>query len=191
MSVPPPQDDAAPRPAGTGRVVIVALVGLGLLGALWAGVGEARRLRPRAIGRDAPAVGFQRFGGGSVALSSLRGKLVLVDFWGTFCEPCVEEMPVLVKLAREYEGRGVAFIAPSLDDPERAKVEVGVFIDRQVPALAPYAAFGNDASANAFGIQALPTLVVIDRSGKVIATYIGAASEHEWRSRIEEALGGS
>ena len=188
---PSPPGDSLPAPAKSGRLWVTLLVGLGLFGALWAGIGEARRLRPQPSGKQAPAVGFQRFGGGSVALDSLRGKVVLVDFWGTFCGPCVEEMPLLVKLAQEYESRGLAFVAPSLDDPDRASVEVGVFIDSQVPALAPYAAFGNDASANAFGVQALPTMVVIDRSGKVIATYIGSASEREWRSRIERALRGS
>ncbi len=187
MDAPSP-DNSTPAPGNLGRLLVVLLVGLGILGALWAGLGEARRLRPHTAGREAPAVGFQRFGGGNVALASLRGKVVLVDFWGTFCGPCVEEMPMLVKLAKEYEARGLAFVAPSLDDPERARVEVGVFIDQQVPGLAPYAAFGTDASANAFGVQALPTMVVIDRSGKVSATYIGSASEREWRSRIERAL---
>jgi len=187
MDAPPP-GQAAPAAARSARLVVTLLVGLGILGTLVLGIREARQLRPHPSGREAPAVGFQRFGGGSVALSSLRGKVVLLDFWGTFCGPCVEEMPVLVKLAKEYESRGVTFLAPSLDDPERALVEVGVFIDRQVPGLAPYAAFGNDASANAFGVRALPTMVVIDRSGKVIATYIGSASEREWRSRIESAL---
>ncbi len=190
MDAPPPTD-SVPARANVGRLLVILLVSLGILGALWAGIGEARRLRPHTAGREAPAVGFQRFGGGTVSLASMRGKVVLVDFWGTFCGPCVDEMPVLVRLAQEYGPRGVAFVAPSLDDPDRAVVEVGVFIDRQVPALAPYAAFGNDASANAFGVRALPTMVVIDRSGKVIATYIGSASEREWRSRIESALKGS
>jgi thiol-disulfide isomerase/thioredoxin len=191
MDVPPPVPPRPPRAAASSRLLVVTLLGLALLGALWGGIEEVRRLRPQPSGRAVPNVGFQRFGGGVVSLEALRGKVVLVDFWGTFCSPCVEEMPVLVRLAREYEPKGLAFVAPSLDDPERATVEVGAFIDRQVPGLAPFAAFGNDASANAFGVRALPTLVVIDRSGRVAATYIGSASEREWRSRIEAALQGS
>jgi thiol-disulfide isomerase/thioredoxin len=190
MDAPPP---GKPEPAAvrSARLLVVGLLGLSILGVFWLGIVEARKARPHTSGREAPNVGFQRFGGGSVALHSLRGKVVLVDFWGTFCPPCVEEMPVLVKLVREYEPRGLVFVAPSLDDPESALVEVGAFIDRQVPGLAPYAAFGNDASANAFGVRALPTMVVIDRTGKVTATYVGSASEHEWRARIEAALRGS
>jgi thiol-disulfide isomerase/thioredoxin len=190
MDVPPPTV-APPATGRSARLFVILLLGLGILGALWLGIQQARELRPRASGLQAPNVGFQRFGGGAVSLESLRGKVVLVDFWGTFCPPCVEEMPVLVKLAREYEPRGLAFVAPSLDDPERAAVEVGVFIDRKVPGLAPFAAFGNDASANAFGIHLLPTLVVIDRSGKIVATYLGSASESVWRDRIEGVLKGS
>jgi thiol-disulfide isomerase/thioredoxin len=191
MDAPPPGKPSLAS-ARLVRLLVVLLVGVGILGALWLGILEARKVaRPHTSGRDAPNVGFQRFGGGSVALQSLRGKVVLVDFWGTFCPPCVAEMPVLVKLVREYEPRGLVFVAPSLDNPETALVEVGAFIDRQVPALAPYAAFGNDASANAFGVSALPTMVVIDRTGKVIATYVGSASEREWRARFEAALRGS
>jgi thiol-disulfide isomerase/thioredoxin len=185
-ALPPAAPPPAPRPSA--RLFVVLLLGLGILGALWLGIKEARHARPHTAGLQAPNVGFQRFGGGAVALASLRGKVVLVDFWATFCSPCVEEMPVLVKLVHEYEPRGLVFVAPSLDDPDRAAVEVGVFLDRQVPGLAPYAAFGNDASANAFGVRVLPTMVVIDRAGKVTATYIGSASESAWRARIESAL---
>jgi len=182
----------APAPSRrSGWLFPVVLVGLGILGALWAGIDEARRLRPQTSGREAPDARFERFGGGTVSIGALRGKVVLVDFWGTFCPPCVREMPVLVRLAREYEERGLAFVAPSLDDPRNAPVLVGVFIDGKVPGLAPYAAFADEAAANAFGVHALPTLVVIDRAGKVAATYIGAASEQQWRERIEDALRGS
>ena len=187
MDAPPPAA-SKPAPTPSGRLFVVLLLGVGILGALWLGIKEARDARPHTAGLAAPNVGFQRFGGGAVSLESLRGKVVLVDFWGTFCPPCVEEMPVLVKLVRENEPRGLVFVAPSLDDPDRAAVDVGAFIDRQVPGLAPYAAFGNDASANAFGVRALPTMVIIDRSGRVTATYIGSASESTWRARIETAL---
>jgi thiol-disulfide isomerase/thioredoxin len=187
----PAPSQPSPSPTRSARLFVVLLLGLGILGALWLGIREAREARPHPSGLLAPNVGFQRFGGGAVSLQSLRGKVVLVDFWGTFCPPCVEEMPVLVKLAHEYESQGLVFVAPSLDDPDRALVEVGAFIDRRVPGLAPYAAFGNDASANAFGVHLLPTMVVIDRSGKVVATYLGSASERAWRERIEAALGGS
>src|SRR5277367_7065442 len=144
MDAPSPSNPTPPA-ARSARLFVVILLGLGILGALWLGIREARDARPHPAGLQAPKVGFQRFGGGAVSLQSLRGKVVLVDFWATFCAPCVEEMPVLVKLAREYEPQGLVFVAPSLDDPDRAVVEVGAFIDRRVPGLAPYAAFGNDA----------------------------------------------
>ena len=170
-------------------VLPVALLALGIAGLLWSGIQEARTARPAASGpRPAPEFRFERFGGGSVSSSELRGKVVMLDFWATWCGPCIAEMPILLKLASEYEQKGVVFLAASRDEPGIAKVAVGMFINQRAPALARYAAFADDGTADAYSVAAIPTMVLIDRKGQVHGSYIGAASERAWRGRIEAVL---
>ena len=170
-------------------VLAVALLALGLAGLLVSGIEEARRARPAETGeRLAPPFRLERFRGGTVSSAELRGKVVLLDFWATWCGPCIAEMPTLLKLATEYEPRGVVFLAASRDDPSVAKVQVGMFIDQRAPALARYAAFADEGTADAYSVSAIPTMVLIDRRGRVQASYLGAASERAWRARIEAVL---
>jgi len=167
----------------------VTLLALGIAGLLWSGIQEARTSRPAVMGKkEAPAFRLERFGGGSVSSSELKGKVVMLDFWATWCGPCISEMPVLLKLASEYEPKGVVFLAASRDDPSIAKVQVGMFIDQRAPTLARYAAFADDGTADAYAVSAIPTMVLIDRKGQLHASYLGAANERAWRSRIEEVL---
>ncbi|HTS82215.1 MAG TPA: TlpA disulfide reductase family protein [Myxococcaceae bacterium] len=180
---------AAVAPPRRFPVLPVGLLAVGIAGLLWSGIQEARSNRPEPQPqRPAPPFRLEKFGGGSVSSSELRGKVVMLDFWATWCGPCVAEMPTLLKLASEYEPRGVVFLAASRDDPSVAKVQVGVFIDRLAPGLAPYAAFADDGTADAYAVQAIPTMAFIDRKGQLQATYRGAASERTWRARIEAVL---
>jgi len=170
-------------------VLPVTLLALGIAGLLWSGIQEARTSRPvETRGQAAPPFRLEKFGGGSISSSELKGKVVMLDFWATWCGPCISEMPVLLKLASEYEPKGVVFLAASRDDPSIAKVEVGMFIDQRAPALARYAAFADDGTADAYSVSAIPTMVLIDRKGQLHASFLGAASERAWRARIEEVL---
>ena len=170
-------------------VLPVTLLALGIAGLLWSGIQEARTSRPvETRGQTAPPFRLEKFGGGSISSSELKGKVVMLDFWATWCGPCISEMPVLLKLASEYEPKGVVFLAASRDDPSIAKVQVGMFIDERAPALARYAAFADDGTADAYSVSAIPTMVLIDRKGQLHASYLGAASERAWRARIEEVL---
>jgi thiol-disulfide isomerase/thioredoxin len=167
-------------------MTVVAVLGMGALAFL--GVREAQRARLAPEGTAAPSFQMEKHGGGSLALADLRGRVVMLDFWATWCPPCREEMPSLVKLAKEYQSKGLVFIAASRDDGATAPQEVDYFIRRFQPDLAPYVVYATDEMATSFQVNALPTLYFLDREGKVTDAQRGMLSEDALRRRIERAL---
>ena len=185
MGAPPPP----PKTARGMRLVAGLVAGLGLAGVVYLGVTEAQRARLVPDGAAAPELELQRHEGGTaMKLSDLRGQVVMLDFWATWCPPCREEMPALVKLAREYESQGLVFVAASRDDGPKATRLVESFITRTLPDLRPYVVYADDDVARAFQVSALPTLYFLDREGKVVDAQRGALSEDALRRRIERAL---
>lgn len=164
--------------------VLVALLIAGALAMGWVEVSKAQLLEQ---GQVAPDFTLQRFAGGTVQLSALRGQVVMVDFWATWCPPCRAEMPWLVQVAREYEARGVVFIASSQDEPDEQQDEVAAFT-REVPGLERFAAFGTPRVGRAWLIESLPTLYVIDRAGRIYAAKSGMADERDVRRTLDHAL---
>lgn len=168
-----------------GVLGIAALIGLAVMEARDAARTESLADR----GTRAPPFKIDKLGGGTIELEAYRGKVVMLDFWATWCPPCIEELPVLVKLAKEYEGRGLAFIAASRDEPaSSAKVQVALFVDRRAPDLRPYVGFALGDVGARYGVEALPTLYFIDRHGNVLTANRGALSEEQIREQIEAAL---
>lgn len=183
IGAPPP-----PPKKRTMKVLLGLVAALGLSGVVYLGVLEAQRARLVPDGTTAPSMEMQRHGGGTLKLEELKGQVVMLDFWATWCPPCREEMPALVKLAKEYEPQGLVFVAASRDDGPRASRLVDAFVKRHLPDLQPYVVYASDDVARAFQVTALPTLYFLDRDGKVMDAQRGALSEDALRRRIERAL---
>jgi thiol-disulfide isomerase/thioredoxin len=185
---PTPPSPAAPPSRGLARTLVSgAVIALAVAAVVHLGVEEARRVRLVHGGKPAPAFTLERFGGGTVSLEGLQGKVVMLDFWATWCPPCRAEMPALTRLAKEYESKGLVFVAANQDDPETQKVEVGLFVDT-LPALGPSVAFADGALGDAYRIEVLPTMYFIGRKGEILDAYTSYASEGTLRNRIERAL---
>ncbi len=159
------------RPAGIPGGVFVALL---LVAFLYAGLRVARR--PHLVGK------------GRISLDELRGKVVLLNFWATWCPPCVEEMPTLLKVAREYESRGFVLLAVNKDEAESAKAAVGVFVANRIPDLASHVVFADARMATNYRVQMLPTSYFIGRDGMVLDAQGGFLPESTLRKKIESAL---
>lgn len=167
--------------------VSVVIVGLLLAGAAvmgWQEVESSRRLPNDSV---APDFTLARLDGPPVSLASLKGQVVLVDFWATWCPPCRDEMPYLVKLAKAHEADGVRLLAVSNDDLDEQKEAVEHFVTG-MPELGPYAVFGTPEVSATYLVRALPTLYVIDREGKIVASQTGQASEAQIERWIQQAL---
>jgi thiol-disulfide isomerase/thioredoxin len=164
-----------------------ALVGLLLVGAVLMGWQEVSNEKLLKEASQAPDFSVEAFVGGQVSLAALKGTVVLVDFWATWCGPCREEMPMLVRVAKEYESRGVRLVAIDNDDLNEQKDAVTELVGRQ-PQLGPFAAFGTPELSERYLVRALPTLYVVDRQGAIVASEVGTVSEGQLRRWIEKAL---
>jgi thiol-disulfide isomerase/thioredoxin len=139
------------------------------------GVMQRRRLESKSIrGKPAPDFTAQTLDGKPVALSGLRGKPVLLDFWATWCAPCVEQMPALAALYREAKEKGLVLIGVNDDEaPEKALAFVR---EKQYdwPSVNDHKDGALRAKFNVFGI---PTLVLIDGNGIVVEYQTGFSTE--------------
>jgi peroxiredoxin len=152
-------------------------LGAGVLAALaLAGVVTRAPSGPTpAAGSPAPAFEALTLAGARFDSGSLRGAPVLLNFWATWCAPCVEEMPALERLHRDLGPEGLRVLAVSVDDDPLAATGFAV---RHGLTLTTLRDFGGRAAA-AYGVEGLPTTFVIDAQGVVRDVYVGPV---EWDS---------
>lgn len=124
--------------------------------------------------------------GKKLKLSSLKGKVVIVDFWATWCPPCRKGVPDLVELKKKYGKKGFEIVGVSLDGPQ-TKSEVVPFIKDygiNYPVV-----YGNEAVTISYGgVQSIPTAFIIDKEGKIVATYVGLRPKEVYEDQIKKLL---
>lgn len=156
-------------------VIIFILIALGIIFALWDLKGAPNGiLKPKRS--PAPDVVFTDLNGVNHSLSDFRGKTVFVNFWATWCPPCVKEMPQLIELAAR-EGNDFVLIGLSVDENTQI---VKNFIQRISKGTLPdNVIFGMDAektiSKDAFGTTMYPETYIIDMDGMIVKKYSGIA----------------
>lgn len=117
-----------------------------------------------------------------------EADLTMVNIWGTFCSPCINEMPDLGELAREYEEKGVQLIG-MISDVVEAKDETATLIVEETGADYTHLILSESLYYSLSQIQVVPTTVFIDREGKQVGyTYTGSRSKEEWSAIVDEML---
>jgi thiol-disulfide isomerase/thioredoxin len=149
----------------------VALVAAASAGGPTASIGE---FIPADPPRPAPEVSFVAESGGNVSLADFRGRVVLLNLWATWCEPCIREMPALDRLQEKLGGTDFAVVLVSEDrggahvvDPFFAKLGLANLKTYRDP---------KSAVGHGFGVAGLPTSFLIDRDGTLLGSVVGAAS---------------
>jgi cytochrome c biogenesis protein CcmG/thiol:disulfide interchange protein DsbE len=176
---------ATPRQAAwiIGTVVVIAIVlGITVLPTL-------KPPRSKLVGLPSPLFTLQVMTGGDVGsrvrLADLRGKVVVLAFWASWCAPCQAEAPLLEKLSREFEKQGVVFLGvdTSGDDWQRAVQ----FVKSHNLTYTTVFDEGDHVAA-AFRVQTIPTLAVLDRDLVVTAVRSRMVREEELRELLRNAL---
>jgi len=120
-------------------------------------------------GARAPEIGLTDMNGNAIRIAALRGKVVIVDFWASWCAPCREEMPVLERLHQRYAERGLVIVGVSQD---RAPSNIREFLASN-PVSFPIVHDADHDVAQRFGPPRMPSSYVIDRAGTVRYVHAG------------------
>ena len=143
---------------------------------------------------DAPTVAIKDLNDHDVTLAQYKGKVVLVNFWATWCEPCKTEIPWMIEFQQKYAPRGFTILGVSMD--EEGKKAIQPFLDKerfdvngQQMAMNYPILLGSDAIAEKFGgILGLPTSMLFNRDSKKVRTIVGLVNHDEIAKVIEGLL---
>jgi peroxiredoxin len=162
-----------------------------LIGALIVGCSSSTRsvnaasVKPDKDRKEAPDFALKDADGKVVKLSDYRGKVVLLDFWATWCGPCKIEIPWFMDMQRTNKDKGFEVLGVAMDDegweavkPFAAKIGMNYRL-----------VIGNDQTAQMYGgVDALPTTFLIDRGGKIAAVHVGLTSRKDIEDGVQQLL---
>ena len=146
---------------------------------------KAASVKPDTQRKAAPDFALKDAEGKTVHLSQCRGKVVLLDFWATWCDPCRLEIPWFIDMQRKLKDKGFEVLGVSMDEEGWEVVkpfmkDVGVNYRVLI---------GNDQTTELYGgVDALPTTFLIDRQGKIAAVHVGFASRKVFEDGVEQLL---
>jgi peroxiredoxin len=136
--------------------------------------------------KPAPEFTLTDANGSSVKLSDYRGKVVLLNFWATWCGPCTLEIPWFIEFEQQFKSRGFEVVGISMDDDGWAAIKPYVTEHKMNYRVL----LGNDSVSQLYGgVEALPTSFVIDRDGRIASVHVGLAGKDEYLNEVQSLLG--
>ena len=135
--------------------------------------------------KAAPDFTLNDSAGVPVRLSEFRGRVVLLNFWATWCVPCRTETPWFVEFQKTYKDRGLVVLGVSLDDDGWKPVKP--YID-EMKVNYPVMVGGNDIASLYGGLASLPVTLIIDKAGRIAVTHVGLCPKSEYEAAINSML---
>jgi peroxiredoxin len=165
------------------RLLIILLVGTGVSAGADAS-GVRAMLQSPSQRKPAPEFALKDSSGKVASVKDYRGKVLLLDFWATWCHGCTREMPWFVAFHRKYASKGLSVVGVSLDGDGWKAVEPFLKVSD-----VPYRiVLGNESLAKEYGIAAMPDTYLIDRDGRIAATYSGVVDRVDVEENIQKLL---
>lgn len=140
----------------------------------------------RPLPRSAPDVVFRSLDGAEVSLESFRGGPVLVDFWATWCKPCIKALPKVRKMHDTWSDDGLVVLGVSIDEKGRRHVEK--FVEKEKMPYPVMLDTGKSPAWHAFGVTAIPAMFLIDAEGRIVAEWKGVVDLDAVRGEVEALL---
>jgi cytochrome c biogenesis protein CcmG/thiol:disulfide interchange protein DsbE len=148
------------------------------------GARQSGGIAPVGERRPMPELAMAQLDGGTWRMTEHRGQVVLVNYWATWCGPCWEETPGLIRLSKELGPKGLAVVGVAIDEGGTEKVTSFVN-DLHVPYPI---ALPEKMSQMEYGMEGVPTTILVDRQGRVAKTYVGAVRQADFRTDVESLL---
>lgn len=169
------------------KPVWISIGGIAVAAALlfWFFARPSMRSAPAAAQEIAPDFTLSDVNGKKVSLSSFRGKIVLLDFWATWCEPCLEELPDLIRFQEAHKAQNFTLVGVAMD-AEGASV-VGPFV-RQNKIPYPILISNGDLP-DGYPIPGFPSAFLIDQNGKIVRRYLGPKAYDELERDVAQLQG--
>ena len=159
--------------------------GLAFLGAAPAGGLAGSSAEPRPERRAAaPDFELALFDGGTLRLGTLRGQLVVLNFWASWCAPCRAEAPTFARVSEAFRDRGVRFVGVNIQDDD---ADARAFI-QELGITYPNGPDRTGQVTTGFGVAGLPATIFVDPEGRIARRWLGVLTEQQLVGFVEEAL---
>jgi len=170
---------------GTIRRWTLLAVAVAILAACTSPLPDGFRLKSANERKTTPDFTLKDSTGATVKLSDYKGKVVLLNFWATWCGPCKIEIPWFMDFQKSYKDRDFAVLGVSMDEDGWESVKP--YIEEH--KINYRVVVGNDQVSQLFGsIDSLPTTLVIDREGRIASMHIGLVAKNTYQKEIEQLL---